>query len=176
MEKKEIETKVEEILENFPEVVKDYIDVLKLAHLNGFTVGSARWSDPNDGFIIVSDKEKIPHFDVNRLICVNADRDFFMKRFIIAHELGHFFLSQKESSKEELPLIAKRSSVLGKSPEENEFDYFAACLLLPSEKVLSFSDTVKSLSKNSAVRMISSIFMVPAETALRRCKELNIFQ
>lgn len=99
------------------------IDIVDLAENIGFIVGNALLKNDEDGFIISNpDVDVVPGFPSNKIIGVNSNRDYFLKRFIIAHELGHYTLADVGEK-----LFAHRENKIGKSKEENEFDFFC-CL------------------------------------------------
>lgn len=168
IQKSRIEKKVEDILKNYNLDDAGYVDVLKIAQDNDFLVGNARLKDDEDGFIIVNKSEKISKYDTHKIIGVNSSRRFVDKRFIIAHELGHFFLNSDEK------IYAHREHRIGKSDSENEYDYFAACLLMPKEK---FKEAFEDAMKNNKLNVIGSLesqFKVSKEVIRKRIKELEL--
>ena len=73
------------------------VDVIDVAKRLGFVVGNAVLNEEDDGFIVVEEgKKKIMGIKTDKLIGVNSDRPLEWKRFIIAHELGHYILHFKE--------------------------------------------------------------------------------
>lgn len=170
MEKNVIEGKVIDVMDRH--VIKDdtnpSIDVAKLANKLGFEVRNMEMDDSDDGLIIVGDGVK--------LICINKDRSVPEKRFIIAHELGHFFLNPKS------PIINFREKRHGRSEDENDIDYFAACLLMPKEIFIESYNKVKTLlslkdddlSYFDVSKILARLFVVPEMSALRRLKELEL--
>lgn len=174
MEKIEIETKVTEILQKNPYAIKDtFVDVLKLAQGLDFVVGNAKLQQNEDGFIIVDpSRNELFGYKTQKVIGVNSSRDFPTKRFIIAHELGHFVFNAKEGK-----LFANREhkNIKGRSEKENKIDYFAACLLMPKDL---FVNKVKELKEsgykdNKLIEILSDMFIVPVESARRRIEEVG---
>lgn len=164
MEKREIERKAKEVLIEFgynPEK-DDYVDAVRLAKSVGFKVGeSDKLSDDEDGFIVVSPDESL------RVIGINHFRNFAEKRFIVIHELAHYFL-HKETLKKQVML---REHKKGKNTKENDADYFAACVLMPSE---SFCRQAKKYSSEERVERLERMFLVPTESVVRRLSEVGI--
>lgn len=73
------------------------VDVIDVAKRLGFVVGNAVLNEEDDGFIVVEEgKKEIMGIKTDKLIGVNSDRPLEWKRFIIAHELGHYILHFKE--------------------------------------------------------------------------------
>lgn len=166
----EIEKTVAEILKSCDYKETGYVDVLKIAQDLGFLVGNSNLPDTQDGFIIVNDKSNIEGFGTNKIIGVRSNLTYEMKRFIIAHELGHYFF--KPANEE---MFAHREHRIGKNDEENEFDYFSACLLLPKDL---FDSTYEKLNKdgineNFLISQMANEMKVPALCVSRRFGELG---
>lgn len=73
------------------------------------------------------------------------------KRFTMAHELGHLVLhhsSPVSVSEESGVLLRDINSSKGEDLKEIEANYFAACLLMPSNKVSSYLSEVSHLSED----------------------------
>ena len=118
---------------------KDYIDVISIAQNLGFEVGNAMIEEDMDGFILINEnqgdqenQEKLLGIQTDKLIGVNSKRPIEWKRFIIAHELGHYMLDYV--GKNNNGMFAHREHKKGRSERENEIDFFAASLLMPKEK------------------------------------------
>lgn len=171
VEKREIENKANETLTKFNMDQDSFVDILELGKQMGFIVGNARLSDDEDGFIISNPNvEEIMGFKTNKIIGVNSNRNFYLKRFIIAHELGHYLFIKDNNS-----IFAHRENKLGKSDEENEFDYFAACLLMPEGKFKEVFNNLKiEYSDDNLIKAISDKFQVPFESVKRRINELDL--
>lgn len=140
----------------------------------GFVVGDASLDDSEDGFIIVARQgEKVLNTESNKVIGVNEKRDCFFKRFIIAHEIGHYAIA---SSSDVEPMFAYRENRVGKSDEENDVDYFAACLLLPKELFISkYKElTEKNVVGGELITRLTKVFEAPMISVVRRFDELNI--
>lgn len=161
-----IETDVASLLKQsgYSEDTDSYVDIIDFAHHYGFNVVNANLEEKDDGFIAITSNLK--------LIAVNAERSLEWKRFIIAHEFGHYVL---HPVKEKDYLYRKRENVKGKNESENAADYFAAALLMPKKAFLKQYQDLKEqeLSENTICMQLSSIFKVPLDSVSRRILELN---
>ncbi|MGL4904614.1 MAG: ImmA/IrrE family metallo-endopeptidase, partial [Cetobacterium sp.] len=107
--------------------------------------------------------------DDKKIIIINEEAHKLEedKIFTIAHEIGHFFLHTIEKK----PYVLCRHGELGNKQEEDEADYFAACLLMP-EKI--FKELINKVEIPS-VKVFAKIFGVSEITTRKRFSELNIF-
>lgn len=167
--------KIEELAQK---VLKPYTDsegavgVIKIARDNGFFVAQARLNPPAQGFILINDEAKeILGVDTKKMIVVNSNLDAADRRFVIAHELGHYFIYGQEQS-----LFAHRDDKKGKDDEEQNADHFAACLLMPDELFSNAYMNIKEdcHDRNAIVMKLATHFQVPLESASRRIKELQL--
>lgn len=171
----EIENAAVTILEGYKGNNEESIDVVSIAKELGFIVGEAILDENDDGFIIVEEgQQEILGLKTDKLIGVNAKRELEWKRFIIAHELGHFvlhYLSQNNKG-----LYAHRDHRKGKGKIENEADFFAANLLMPSgsfrKRYYELKD--KGLSQKEIAAVLASNFVVTIKCAERRVDELRL--
>ena len=176
---KEIEKKVSDLLEKYgyhPEV-DSYLDIVRFAQWKGFTVGNARLSESEDGFIVIR-----PDYDGKgaagrwgpKVIGVNRELDGGFKRFVVAHELGHEALHYDGAG-----LYRHREDKSGKTPEEREreeaADYFAAALLMPLKSFRRRYDELREngMKQGETCIRLSRDFGVPLESVLRRVDELE---
>ena len=153
------------------------IDVVGLARKEGFAVGEVEFDDDTDGIILVdTHADELMGQKTNKLIIVSKERTSAFKRFIIAHELGHYFLHDKRADKDSHILIASRDAKHGRSEEENEYDYFAACLLMPAEDFKKRGEALKNagLTVNDISCLLSEYYEVPARSAERRLEEVGV--
>ncbi len=161
----EIEKNVDSLLKQsgYSENTDSYVDIIDFAHHYGFNVVNADLDEKEDGFIAITSKLK--------LIAVNAKRSMDWKRFIIAHEFGHWILHYKQGDSAYL----HRQSVKGKNELENTADYFAAALLMPKNAFLKQYQelSAQGLSENTICMQLSSIFKVPLESVSRRIQETS---
>ncbi len=96
--------------------------------------------------------------------------------FTLAHEIGHIILHFQEavSFVDDAAAIAEKST----DAKEQEANYFAACLLMPEDKVGKFLDLeLEDLVQNGLTAMdiarIMSEFQVSFEMALNRLENLG---
>lgn len=151
------------------------IDVIDVAKRLGFVVGNAVLNEEDDGFIVVEEGSKeIMGIKTDKLIGVNSNRTLEWKRFIIAHEIGHYILHFKERNLK--GLYAHRDHKRGHDELENEADFFAANLLMPRE---SFENKYKELiqvykNDKEIVDALSKHFIVTIRMTERRIEELGV--
>ena len=169
MEKKKIEEITVGLLHKygFKQGTDTYVDIVMLAKSLGFKVGeSGKLPHLDDGFIAVSkDKQDL-------IIGVNNARSFEEKRFIVAHELAHYFLHYSNANLE--VAVMHREHIKGKGADENDADYFAACILMPQE---SFKKQYQilldgNLDAYTIIDKLQEIFKTPRESVERRIKEV----
>lgn len=151
------------------------INVVQIAKQLGFDIFYRRIKQPNvygamwDGF----DEISVGNEKSNRFILVNADDSVEKKIFTIAHELGHFFLHCNDKQN-----FYERYHKDNDNPEmkmaEDQADYFAANLLLPSFIFVPYIYKNKELSRKDLVNKICDNFLVEKETVEKRFKELSI--
>ena len=108
MDAARIERSVEDTIRTAQYTIADRsVDVIHIA------------KNEDDGFIVVEEgKDEIMGIKTDKLIGVNSDRPLEWKRFIIAHELGHYVLHYKE--KNLTGLYAHRDHKRGHNELENE--------------------------------------------------------
>ena len=176
MKKEDIEKKALEAIKTANYIYdNDAVDIIAIAKALEFEVGNAALDEDDDGFILVNDKvNSLFGVKTSRLIGVNANRGLAWKRFIIAHEIGHYILHY--SSMNQNGLYAHRDRKKGKSDIENDADFFAANILMPKEKFQEQFDSLKSkgLNKDEMIVLLSEKFVVPAKSAERRLEELGL--
>lgn len=173
VEKKEIEQKADSLLKENNICTLSGVDILALAMKLGFTVWTSSLPDSEEGFILVNPNvARIPGFSNNKVIVVNSNRPYETKRFIIAHELGHYILSNSDSEQ----IFAACESQHGRSDDENDIDYFAACLLMPATSIKAHYEDKKQLSLSQLVSVLSIVFEIPVGNVLCRLEELNLIR
>lgn len=90
-EKKNIEKISEEILVNYN--FNGEVGVIQIAQDSNFIVAQSKLRSYEQGFIFVNkDSDEILGLETQKLIVVNSELKPEEKRFVIAHELGHYFL------------------------------------------------------------------------------------
>lgn len=180
---REIEKVAYKTLEENGYSLDDSVDITALANDLGFMVGEAELNDGLDGFIIF-DKKNIVNLKSSKIIGINKDLPVEEKRFTIAHEIGHYILQAKDLDASELPFACRehrnRSQKTGISEQknnENEMDFFAACLLMPKsavEKHLKKKISGKNNNIVSIVQSVADTFCVSVECSLYRLYELEL--
>lgn len=148
------------------------VDVIALAQRLGFKIANVLFKgDSLEGFIIIDKKkDKIMGIKTNMLIGVDTRLSVQKKRFLIAHELGHYFLHYRGKN-----YFAHRESKKGKDRHENAADYFAAALLMPQEAFITQYNYFMTLFDNNINNVIISLarwFCVEEDCILRRIKEV----
>lgn len=108
------------------------------------------------------------------VISVNKADSGKRKRFSYAHELGHYFFHNNQEFKvDKVGLKRDISSSLGEVVEEIEANFFAACLLMPEEEVLSRVDTDISIEDNAS--QLAVVFKVSEMAMGFRLKYLGFY-
>lgn len=171
MKKKEIESRAKVVLEAFPYANDDtpYVDAVRLARFFGFQVKELKNLPAiEDGEITVgSDSDGTG--DIIRSITVNDNRSLESKRFIITHELSHYLLHYKGDE----TFFRHRENAKGKNKEENDADYLAACLLMPSEIFKKHYEVAKqNHTPEQVIDILQKTFRTPRESIIRRIDEV----
>lgn len=137
------------------------IDITKFAASFGFKLLEFK-QNSLEGFILIQQDEK--------LIGVNSQLSYEEKRFTIAHELSHFLLDENLFDNGRCKIATKFAHVdeiraYAARPAEQIIDYFAACILIPKEK-LNESD-LKEPNK------LAKKFGVTPKCMIRRIEEVQ---
>lgn len=113
--------------------------------------------------------------DGDYIVFSNSSQVLSREIFTIAHELGHIRLGHVGIDNQLVQDIDENNE----GNEETEADYFAACFLMPKDKVEEFID-FQFQNHNSCewtlleVAAVMSAFSVSFETAVNRLNALNI--
>ena len=152
------------------------IDIIKIVKKYGFTLVNARLDENEDGFIMINKSENnILGFETNKLIGVNSSKSLPWKRFIIAHELGHYKLEYEDSNNK--LQFAHRDHRKGKDERENEIDYFSASILMPKEEFINLHEYYLSnpkVNKALLVDFLATQFQVTKKMVTRRIEEVGL--
>lgn len=182
-DKKRVEERSKTVLRETGSTSEIPVKVVAISRKLGFFVGQAILEKGTVGVIAV-DKAKETIFDTDRnmVIVVDQTLDDARRRYIIAHELGHYILRDTQDA----PVFALRETAHERNDKENEADYFAACLLMPKDAYLSELKSVcrtlklasdytelREPEKYKAADWLSKRFDVPQLTALRRIDEVS---
>lgn len=114
--------------------------------------------------------------DADTIIFTNTSSRLSREIFTLAHEIGHIILHVENME----PFIDDAITISGKSTDANEQEanYFAACLLMPADEVDRFLDLEledfenNGLSAMDIARMMSD-FSVSFDMALNRLESLG---
>ena len=176
MEKELIEKKALETIEKMGiKEASEEVDIIALAKSLGFEVGNASLDEDDDGFILVNEnEEKLFGLKTNKLIGVNSARPLSWKRFIIAHEIGHYILHYESQNKK--GMYAHRDHRNGRSDDENAADYFAANILMPKDRFAKSYTELKNkqLEEGDVIVLLAEKYLVPQKAAERRIGELEL--
>lgn len=113
---------------------KDRVDLEAIARVKHITISYGRYADSFDGLL---------EHDAGRFhIYCNIDRvqakDSGRARFVLGHELGHFFLDDHRNALATgiVPSHPSQCDFQSRNPVEVEADHFSAALLMPTNKFL----------------------------------------
>lgn len=180
MERKEIEQETEGLLQKTDGFLDGRTQIVGVARKLGFFVGISRLAEGAEGIIAVdTTKESLLNTGRNKVIVVDSALEKSRRRFMIAHELGHYHLRKNPDE----PVFALRESSHGRNDQENEADFFAACILMPKKEFLAGIQKVCNAqniskenlgegSKYKIADVLSKQFGVPQLAALRRIGEV----
>lgn len=116
-------------------------------------------------------------------IGVEESLDAYYKRFVMAHELGHYFLHSRQMSSGDARVSTKKSlsyrdfSHVDDFSEQEDFEAntFAAQLLMPDETVLEALDGYDYVSLDTR-KKLSKFFGVPEEAVFYRLRDMGYEQ
>ncbi len=152
-----------------------------LSEYENFEIQLQLIDDDTTGLLFVDDKDLIPKTNSHRLIVVNQrlinDDEFIQKRrFICAHEYGHYILHKGKS-----PQFAKRDTHNKDDEEELEAEYFAYCLLMPENQLKYLFnlnrktiEIIKNKCNMNDIDIVSVLFNVSKKKAYNRLNELGM--
>ena len=155
-----VENKAREILEKSGLNQSVPLDPIEIARRYGIEVKNAIFKSENIcGILYIKDK--------TITIYVNKNEPNNRKRFIIAHELGHYFLHHLNDS-DSLVVEYRTNSNNGDPKKEKEASCFAAALLMDEILVKSLWNDLKS------VQAVAEIFQVSYEAMSYRLSNLAL--
>lgn len=162
----QIEQQAQELLAD----IQKYDDTFWGVNLNvlaaryGFDIYETEMADVLQGDITVDGNVRVIRVNIN---CTHE-----LKRFIIAHEFGHFYTATDKSS---LHIRESRKDIhSGKSINEEAMDYFAACILMPEDSFRKAYALLRKKGYSAISRTLAQLFDVPVESAVRRINELHL--
>ena len=170
----EIEVKANEIIKKYGLTEPGFDLTNLLTEKEDFLIGEQEMDAGTTGLLLVNDNDHIPNTETHRLIAVNRslgqDENKQRRRFIVAHEYGHFILHKRNAS-----LFAHRSTEEKDSVIELEADYFARCLLMPKEWVDAVLEELKPLTIDEKILIIAHRFNVTKNKARKRlCEDFGL--
>lgn len=114
-------------------------DLFKELNKIGFIIYSAQFKRQLAGMILVNENvEKLDEFGSNKVILYNKRYNYYEVRFILMHELAHY-ISRKFIEQDTKLLFAVRdhNEEYHDDVEEQEMDYMAASMLVPTDEIIS---------------------------------------
>lgn len=139
-----------------------------------FRVGIQDLDNDTTGMLLVNEKEPITDTGSHRLIVINSslekDPEYLQKRrFITAHEYGHYILHKENNE-----IYAHRDTTKRDAPYEKEADYFARCLLMPRNLMQHVFDLwdLKNAGEEEKITTIARSFNVSRKKAKLRIAEV----
>lgn len=153
-----------------------------LTHEYSFEIQSRIINDDTTGLLLVDDNDIVPGSSSHRVIVINKklidDVDYIKKRrFICAHEFGHFILHKKDQKVYAMRDTKNKSNII-----EQEAEYFAYCLLLPSnlinnlltrEDIKPFIEELQEQYDLSMDDIVSNLFNVTKKKAAARLADMG---
>lgn len=168
-----IENKVNDIITEYG-IGVPLFDLTKfLIEKEGFQICQQSMDDDTTGILFINDENFVQNTNSHKLILVNGNlmvhNDFKQRRrFIIAHEYGHYILHKNDSIQ-----YAHRDTCKRESAQEQEADYFARCLLMPEKafKAMWNAAQTLNLSIDENIKIIARLFNVTQKKARQRLHE-----
>lgn len=171
--KKEIEDVADRIISNYGLNKPGFDLTAFLVSKENFMVGMQDLDEDTTGLLLVNEHEFIGDTQTHNLIVINSVirgcPDFLKRRrYIAAHEYGHYVLHKKSDE-----IYAHRDYTKKDALLEKEADYFARCLLMPRElieKTLSLLE-MQSADIEEKISLIARTFNVTEKKARIRLTE-----
>lgn len=122
--------------------------------------------DTLEGFILVSPK-LWENYGIDRIISVNENISEKQRRFVMAHELGHYLFDCGQSSEYVDTYVVNHHE----SEIEKRANLFAASLLMPKEMFVNAFLGAMKLDVNIK-EFLSERFEIPEKSVLKRMDEI----
>lgn len=169
----EMEEKVKVFFEQNNIEVIIPVDVFAVASSLGFDVRGAEFKETLEGLLLVDEHiERIKGFNSNKIIAYNCQKNIYMKKFIVAHELSHYINEKSKNEDKKIVLAARdHEDEYSNNMVEQEMDYMAACILMPREDLLKNYDG-KDIEREELIKFIVSRYNVSPKMAERRIEEV----
>ncbi len=184
--RKELDDIVQDFCSKYGFDVKNdlFVELKKI----GFEVYSAQFKRQLSGMILVNEKvDRINNFKSNKIIVYNKNCSYYQIRFVLLHELSHYIIEKFERGQDKL-LFAVRdpNERYHDDVEEQEKDYMAAAMLVPTEEILmDIQEYKKTLDCNIIdnlmnlltedkyfIQMLQRKYKIEDDLAERRIKEV----
>ena len=144
----------------------------EIAESVGIVVISGYYGDYFDGILEHDNGRFFIYCNLDRVQSLESPR----ARFTLAHELGHYFIPEhhKALKSGRTPKHASHCDYESKNPAEIEADYFASCLLMPSQR---FYKQAKKLSPGlEGIQKLAEEFGTSLTSAAIRYTKLDLLQ
>lgn len=153
----------------------DTIDIVNLLSSIGFKLYTAELPENTSGALYVN-SEYLDKYGSSKIILISSLIKAGKKRFVLAHELGHYLFEFKPYSQDMAP--AYYSSYIEhkeKTEEEINASLFAAELLMPKDEFIKeFKYLKNNRIPDQIVDELALKYKVTFKTAQMRCKELSL--
>lgn len=113
---------------------RDRVDLEAIARAKQITVSYGRYADAFDGLLEHDSGRFHIYCNLDRVQTQESGR----ARFVLGHELGHFFLDDHRNALAAgvVPAHPSQCDFQSRNPVEVEADHFSAALLMPTQKFL----------------------------------------
>ena len=171
-QKKIIDTKISNLFSNFQQEQSSSFDIIKFATENEkFLVQSLNMGEDTSGMMLYDKNNFVAGTNSNKLIVIKRGLSEEKSRFIVAHELGHYYLSDHNK-----PQLAHREIETIDNEDEKKAEYFARSILMPKENVSKFIKLLKDFDKNipeeKIIKLIATMYTVTEKKAKIRYYEI----
>ena len=148
------------------------IEPIEIAKSVEIGVIRGRYGDKFDGILEHDNGRFFIYCNLDRVQSLTSSR----ARFTLAHELGHYFILEhyKALKSGRVPKHASFCDHESKSPVEIEADYFASCLLMPTQR---FCRRAKKLPSGlEGIQKLAAEFGTSLTSAAIRYAKLDLLQ
>lgn len=171
-QKQEIDKKISDLVINFEEKNDSSFDIIKFVTKKiGFLVQSLNMGDETSGMLLYDKNNFVAGTNSHKLIVIKRGLPEEKSRFIVAHELGHYCLRNKDK-----PQLAHRENETIENDDELKAEYFARSILMPEENVRKFVELItgfdEKISKEKIIKLIAIMYTVTENKANIRYYEI----
>ena len=142
------------------------VDIARFAGELGFRVGVATLPENEDGLIVIRSHDlKRDDSLGDKVIAVNRDRSFLMKRFTVAYEFAYSVLNYEKTN-----YFSHHRLVSERANEDPKVLYFVSALLMPRKSFVKKVKDLKSIgiTGNALIFQLASIFRVSETDVIDR--------